>query len=431
VGLLGLGTVGSGVAKIMIEEADLLSQKLGHNLRLAKVCVRNLSSRRNFSPPTEILTTEPGEVVGQPDIPVVVELMGGLEPARTLVLQALSAGQHVVTANKALLAVHGREIFQKAAETGREIKFEAAVAGAIPVIRILKEGLTANRIQSVFGILNGTTNHILTRMTKDAMTFQAALAEAQQSGYAEADPTNDVEGFDAAHKLVLLTALSYGVLPQVSDFHVEGVTRLEPEDFTAAAEFGYVIKLLAVSTLDQADGRLEIRLHPTMLPAKSLMAGVNGVMNAVMIRGHASGDIFLSGAGAGMMPTASAVMGDIIETSRDLRAGSAPQVPALGWKNLQSWSVKPQQEIRLSYFLRFTVIDKPGVLSAISGILGRHDISIAQAIQKSFEPARGGVTLIILTHKAREMDLQAALAEAEKLDALTAPTRLIRVENQI
>jgi homoserine dehydrogenase len=431
VGLLGLGTVGSGVARILIEEAELLNIKLGHGLRLAKVCVRDLASPRNFSPPAELLTDDPSQIVGNPDIPLVVELMGGLEPARTLVLKALAAGQHVVTANKALLAIHGREIFQKAAETGMSIKFEAAVAGAIPVIRVLREALTANRIQSVFGILNGTTNHILTRMTKDKTTFQAALAEAQESGYAEADPTNDVEGFDAAHKLLILTALAYGVLPNISDFRVEGVTRLEPADFAAADELGYVIKLLATSTMDPQDGRLEIRLHPAMLPAKSLMAGVNGVMNAVMIRGHACGDIFLSGAGAGMMPTASAVMGDVIEASRDLQPGASPQVPALGWKNLQSWSVKPQDEVRLAYFLRFTVIDKPGVLSAISGVLGRHNISLAQVIQKGQDPVNGGVTLITLTHEAKEKDLLAALAESEKLDCLTAPTRLIRVESLI
>jgi homoserine dehydrogenase len=428
VGLIGLGTVGSGVAKIIMEEAEILAQKLGHDIKLAKVCVRDLNSPRNFSPPAGILTTNPEEIVGQPDIPVVVELMGGLEPARTLVLKALTSGQHVVTANKALLAVHGREIFAKAAETGREIKFEAAVAGAIPVIRTLKEGLPANRIQSISGILNGTTNHILTRMTRDGLTFQDALAEAQESGYAEADPTNDVEGFDAAHKLVLLTALAYGVLPQLADFHVEGITRLEPDDFSSAAEFGFVIKLLATSALDPG-GRLEIRLHPAMLPAKHLMAGVSGVMNAVMIRGHACGDIFLSGAGAGMMPTASAVVGDIIETSRDLQPGAAPQVPALGWKHLQSWAVRPQDEIRLRYFLRFTVVDKPGVLSAISGILGKHSISIAQVIQKGSGPKRGGVTLVMLTHEAGEKNLQTALAETDKLDVLTAPTRLIRVEN--
>jgi homoserine dehydrogenase len=431
VGLLGLGTVGSGVAKILIEEAELLTLKLGHSLNLAKICARNLQAKRNFTPPPELLTTNPDDIVGNPDIPVVVELMGGLEPARTLVLRALAAGQHVVTANKALLATHGQEIFQKAVEMGREIQFEAAVAGAIPVIRALKEGLTANQIQSVFGILNGTTNHILTRMTQDGMTFHAALTEAQQSGYAEADPTNDVEGYDAAHKLALLTALAYGSLPKITDFHVEGVTRLEPDDFTSAAEFGYVIKLLAVSTMSPLDGRLEIRLHPAMLPSGSLMAGVNGVMNAVLIRGHACGDIFLSGAGAGMMPTASAVMGDIIETSRDLQPGGAPQVPALGWKSLRTWPIKPQDDVKLAYFLRFTVIDKPGVLAAISGVLGKHNISIAQVIQKGFDASRGGVALVILTHEAREKDLLTALAEAEKLDALTAPTRLIRVENRL
>jgi homoserine dehydrogenase len=412
----------------MIEEAELLALKLGFGLSLSKVCVRNAAASRNFNPPADILTTNPYDVVGNPNIPLVVELMGGLEPARTLVLKALASGQSVVTANKALLAIHGREIFQKAGDEGLAVKFEAAVAGAIPVIRVLKEALTANRIQSVFGILNGTTNHILTRMSKDGMTFQEALAEAQVSGYAEADPTNDVEGFDAAHKLLILTALAYGAQPQLSDIHVEGITRLEPDDFASAAEFGYVIKLLAVSALDPEDGRLEVRLHPAMLPATGLMAGVDGVMNAVTIRGHACGDIFLSGAGAGMMPTASAVMGDVIEAARELQPGASLKSSPLGWKNLRAWSIKPQEEVKLAYFLRFTVVDKPGVLSAISGVLGDHNISLAQVIQKSHDPARGGVSLVILTHKAKEQDLLKALADSEKLDCLIAPTHLIRVE---
>jgi homoserine dehydrogenase len=415
---------------MLTEEADLLSQKLGHELRLAKVCVRSLSSARNFSLPAGTMTVNPDDIVGNPGIQVVAELMGGLEPARTLVLKALASGQHVVTANKALLAVHGREIFAKAAEAGREIKFEAAVAGTIPIIRTLKEAVPANRILSIYGILNGTTNHILTRMTSGGLTFQEALAEAKESGYAEADPTNDVEGFDAAHKLILLTGLSYGFLPSLSNFHVEGITKLEPYDFSSAAEFGYVIKLLAVCAADHQTKTLEIRLHPAMLPASSLMANVSGVLNAVMIRGHACGDIFLSGAGAGMMPTASAVMGDLMETSRDLQLGISSRVPPLGWENLQTWTVKPQDEIRLAYFLRFTVIDKPGVLASICGILGRHSISIAQVIQKGADPLRGGVALVILTHEAREKDLLAALAETDKLDILTAPSRLIRVENR-
>jgi homoserine dehydrogenase len=331
IGLLGYGNVGAGVAKLVKTEGPLLGEKLGWPISLAKAVVRDLSAARCFASDPGLLTTDPHEVVGNPEIQVVCELMGGLEPARTLILEALSAGQHVVTANKALLATHGLEIFKKAAEANRDVMFEAAVAGAIPVIRILKEGLTANRIQSLYGILNGTTNHIITRMSKDALTFQEALSEAQAAGYAEADPSSDIDGLDAAHKLVLLSALAYGVLPKLEDIHVEGINSLEPIDFAFASEFGYVIKLLAVSCLHGGQGPLEVRLHPAMIRSGHLLAGVNGIMNAIMIRGHASGDIFLSGPGAGMMPTASSVVGDVIEAARSHKSlASTLRPPVLG-----------------------------------------------------------------------------------------------------
>jgi homoserine dehydrogenase len=427
VGLLGYGTVGAGVAKILCLEGGLLGEKLGWPVRLVKAVVRDTDTPRRFDPPPGLLTDDPGEVVGRPGIEVVCELIGGIEPARTLILKALAAGQHVVTANKALLALHGREIFARAAEANRCVLFEAAVAGAVPVIRTLREGLSANRIQNLYGILNGTTNHILSRMTRDRLTFAAALAEAQQAGYAEADPATDVSGLDAAHKLILLTALAYGVLPELGDLHVEGITDLEPEDFAFAKEFGYVIKLLAISSL-AADGFLEVKLHPAMIPAGHLLAGVGGVMNAVMIRGHACGDIFLSGSGAGMMPTASSVVGDIIEVARATRhSQSDRRPPALGWRTLKADAVKPMAEIRAAYYLRFTVLDRPGVLSAISGIMGRRGISLAQVIQKGQTPQTDWVTLVVLTHAALEGDLQAALAETVALDVVRA-AKLIRIE---
>ncbi|MDR0621780.1 MAG: homoserine dehydrogenase [Deltaproteobacteria bacterium] len=431
VGLLGYGNVGAGVAKLIKTEGTLIADKLGWPLKLAKCLVRNPKATRNFPPDPGLLTTDPRDVVGNPDIQVVCELIGGLEPARTLVLEALEAGQHVVTANKALLATHGLEIFKKANEVNRDVLFEAAVAGAIPVIRTLKEALTANRIQSLYGILNGTTNHIITRMSKDALTFKEALTEAQAAGFAEADPTADVEGHDAAHKLVLLSALAYGILPKLEDIHIEGITKLEPIDFAFATEFGYVIKLLAIAGLHNGQGSLEVRLHPAMLPAGHLLAGVNGVMNAVTIRGHASGDIFLSGPGAGMMPTASSVLGDVIEVARHhLSLESSLRPPILGWLNLKSDAVRPISETLLGYYLRLTVQDRPGVLSAISGILGQHNISIAQVIQRGQTELPGWVNLVMLTHQALENDLQKALDAARELPAVS-DIRLIRVEESL
>ncbi|MDR2200173.1 MAG: homoserine dehydrogenase [Deltaproteobacteria bacterium] len=428
VGLLGYGTVGSGVAKILTLEGELLKEKIGRPLKLQAAAVRNLDAERAFPPPPGILTTDPYKIAGNPEIQVVVELMGGIEPARSLILRALESGQHVVTANKALLAEKGDEIFQAARKSGRELAFEAAVAGAVPVIRTLKEGLAANRVQSVFGILNGTTNYILSAMTQDGTSYGEALAAAQRLGYAEADPTFDVEGLDAAHKLVLLTALAYGTLPKVEDVHAEGITGLEPTDFAFARELGYVIKLLATAALSPEDGGVEARLHPAMIPRGHLLAGVSGAMNAVMIRGHASGDIFLSGAGAGMMPTASAVVGDIVDVARTGKNGSSPFRPSLGWHSLKAGGVRDVLETRTAHYVRFSVSDRPGVLSAISGAFGRHGISIARVIQKGRDPKSGAVTLVLLTHRAMERDIRKALEETAAFEALTAPAKRIRVE---
>jgi homoserine dehydrogenase len=429
VGLLGYGTVGAGVAKIISLESALLSQKVGWPLQLGKAVVRNLDAPRAFEAPAGTLTTDFAEVVGNPDIQVVVEVMGGLEPARTLVLKALESGQDVVTANKAMLAVHGPEIFEAATRARREVFFEAAAAGAIPVIRTLKEGLAANRIQSVFGILNGTTNYILTSMSRDGTGFAEALKEAQDLGYAEADPTTDVEGIDAAHKLVLLTALAYGVMPKLSDVRAEGITKLDAFDFSFASQLGYVIKLLASAAANPGDGRLEVRLGPAMIPKGHLLAGVNGAMNAVMIRGHASGDIFLSGAGAGMMPTASAVVGDIIEIARLAGAGERQTKPSLGWHSLKTETVRPADEIWSRFCLRFSVLDRPGVLAAIAGALSAHDVSIAQVIQKGADPETGAVRLVMLTHSAQERGIRAALEDPGVTERSLGPARIIRVED--
>ena len=429
VGLLGCGNVGAGVAKMLLEDHDFITEKMGWPLDLVKIAVRRPGADRPYNPPPAFLTTDPYEIVGNRRIQVVVELLGGLEPARTLVLAALKSGQHVVTANKALLALHGREIFAAAAEHKTEVMFEAAVAGGIPIIRVLKEGLSANRIRHLFGILNGTTNYILTRMTRDGLPFPTALAEAQTAGYAEADPTLDVEGLDAAHKLILLPALAYGTLPTLESIHVEGITELTPEDIEFARELGYVIKLLAVSARDE-EGRLEARLHPAMLPQTHLLAEISGPLNAVLISGHAVGDVLLTGAGAGMMPTASSVLADLMDLARADRVNSTARVPSLGWSNLRDEAPKPMSETRTSYYLRFTVADRPGVLAAIANLFAERGISIAQVIQKS-TPGREAVPLVMLTHLAQERDLKAALAASDRLEAVLAPTRLIRVESRL
>ncbi len=430
VGLLGCGHVGAGVAKMLLVDRNFIREKMGWPLELLKIAVRNPAASRPFDFPVDLFTTDPYEIVGNKDIQVVVELIGGIELTRELVLAALRSGQHVVTANKALLAHHGREIFAVAAKNKVEVMFEAAVAGGIPIIRVMKEGLSANRIRHLFGILNGTSNYILTRMSREGLDFKTALEEAQQIGYAESDPTLDVEGQDAAHKLILLTALAYGTLPDLNNIHIEGITALTPEDIEFARELGYVVKLLAISARDETDGRLEVRLHPAMLPKTHLLAEVCGSTNAVLVSGHAVGDILLNGAGAGMMPTASSVLGDLMEVARTSRQGSAPRVPSLGWFTLNGEIPRSMSETRTTYYLRFTVADRPGVLAAIASLFAEYGISLAQVIQKSAVDSHS-VPLVILTHLAQERDLKAALKVVDKLPAVTAPTRLIRVETRL
>lgn len=413
---------------MLLEDQSFINQKLGWPLCLAKVAVRDKQARRLYTVPQELLTTDPHEIVGNPEIRVVAELMGGIEPAKSLILKALSSGQHVVTANKALLAHHGREIFETAEANKVEVLFEAAVAGGIPIIRTLKEGLSANRINHIFGILNGTTNYILTRMSREGLDFQSALSAAQRAGYAEADPTFDVEGFDAAHKLIILTALAFGAMPSIDDIHVEGITQVTLEDIEFAAELGYVIKLLAIASRGPEDGRLEVRLHPAMLPMDSLLAEIGGALNAVMISGHAVGNILLNGPGAGMMPTASSVLADMVELARADRSHSSHRVPALGWCRLSDERPKAMSEISTSYYLRFTVADQPGVLSAIAGIFAERRISIAQVIQKRAAEGEEAVPVVIFTHTAKESNMIAALEVVNSLKSVLAPTTLIRVQ---
>ncbi len=428
VGLIGLGTVGCGLTKVLEDNGDMLKERLGVPLRLKKVVDIDLERPRPVTLSREILSTQVEDILGDEEIKIVVELIGGMEPAKTFMLEALKRGKHVVTANKALLALHGSELFASARKHRVSIAFEAAVGGGIPLIRALREGLVANRIGHIYGILNGTANYILTRMAREGSSFAEALSEAQAQGIAESDPTLDVEGVDAAHKIAVLSSLAYCCQIDFDQIHVEGISQIDPSDIQFAEDFGYQIKLLAIS---RSDGeRVEVRVHPTMISQEHMLAKVEGAYNAIHISGDAVGEVMLYGLGAGMMPTGSAVASDLVDLGRDILAGSDVRMPPLACEGeaVVHREIKPMDELVINYYFRFSAVDQPGVLSKISGILGSHNISIASVIQKGRQ-AKGSVPLVMMTHEARERDVQQALAEIDKLQVVTAPTRLIRVEN--
>jgi homoserine dehydrogenase len=423
VGLLGLGTVGSGVFKVFQEHADLLDRRVGAKLRLKKIAVRRLPPRIPVDP--KLLTQNATEVVEDPQIDVVVELIGGTDVAKTLCLGAVANGKHLVTANKALLAEHGLEIYRAAAEKRVDLGFEASVCGAIPIIRSVKEGLVANRILSIMGIVNGTTNYILTKMTDTGHAFASVLAEAQAKGYAEADPTLDVGGIDAAHKLQILASLAYSGYIRFSDIYVEGIQTIDAVDIEFARELGSRIKLLAIAKA--SDGELEVRVHPTMIPETHLLASVGGVYNAVHIRGDSCGSLMFSGRGAGQMPTASSVVADIVEIAHNIvhhrpaRAG----LPTSGVGS--EIALRPMERITSRYYLRITAVDKPGVLARVAGALAENNISIASMIQKGRDQA-AAVPIVMLTHEAREGDMRRSLQRINALDVVAQETMCIRVE---
>lgn len=430
VGLIGFGTVGTGVVKTLQQNQEVIRDRLGAELHLKRIADIDMERDREVTVDRSILTRDAGEVLGDPEISIIVELIGGDEPARSFILRAIESGKHVVTANKALLASRGNEIFAAAHEHGVDIAFEGSVCGGIPIIRALKEGLAANRIQEIQGILNGTSNFILTEMTEKGEEFQAVLARAQEIGYAEADPTLDVEGIDAAHKLSILTALAYGTRIRFEDIHVEGISHIEPLDIAFAGEFGYKIKLLA---LCKSDGQqLEARVHPTMVPLVSPMSTVDGVFNALQIEGDAVGPTFFYGMGAGMMPTASAVVGDLMELGRNVLKGISQRVHPLSytWEGLKDLRIKPMAEIVTNYYMRLTAVDRPGVLSAVSGVLGENGISILSVVQKGRRGAGEGVPVVMMTHEAREAGIQEALKEIDALPVTLGRTQLIRTEDE-
>jgi homoserine dehydrogenase len=423
VGMIGLGTVGSGALRILRDNAELIRKRAGLPIEVVKIAVRDLSRDRGIDVPAAILTNNPREIVEDPNIDIVVELIGGYEPAKELILAAISRGKHIVTANKALLAVHGAEIHAAARRAGVMVGFEGSVAGGVPVIKALKEALAGNRILSIYGIINGTSNYILTKMTDEQRAFDDVLREAQRAGYAEADPTFDVGGIDTAHKLAILVNLAFGVPVNLKDIFTEGITAISPLDIDFGKTLGYKVKLLAIAKMH--DGKVEARVHPTMVPDEYPIAKVGGVYNAIQIVGDACQDIMLYGRGAGSLPTGSAVVADIMDITRQIESRPAPQAASVD----SVPTLQPMDSISSVYYFRLMALDQPGVLSQISGILGRHRISIAQMIQRGRKQG-GSVPLVIMTHTALEQDIQKALVEIEALECVTEKPVLIRVEGE-
>ncbi|GAB6096406.1 homoserine dehydrogenase [Desulfatiferula olefinivorans] len=426
VGMIGFGTVGTGVARLLTENREIISSRIGAELVLKHVADLDIERDRGVVLAPGVLTTDAQKVVTDPDVDIVVELIGGDTVAKALTLSAIENGKHVVTANKALLAGSGLDIFTAARTHKVDIGFEASVAGCIPIIKSIKESLAANRIYSVSGILNGTCNYILSKITSEGSTFTEALKNAQDNGYAEADPTLDIEGIDASHKLAILTALAYGMTINLEDIYVEGISGIAQEDIRFAEQLGYRVKLLAISK-HVGDG-VEARVHPTMIHADNLFASVNDSVNAVNVNGDAVGDMFFVGRGAGMMPTAGAVVSDLIDISRNILSCTSQRVPLLSFQDghIKTIPVIPMDRIMSRYYFRFTVVDRPGVLSTISGILGNMGISI-KSVQQAEGDGDGPVPIVMVTGPAMESDVKKAVAEINRLTITDGNAVIIRI----
>ncbi|MBI5328795.1 MAG: homoserine dehydrogenase [Deltaproteobacteria bacterium] len=427
IGLIGFGTVGTGVVKVLRENAKTIQDRLGAEVVLKRIADKDIARDRGVEVEKSILTADANEIINDPSISIVIELMGGIEPAKTFILKVLNNKKHVVTANKALLSQHGEEIFKTASANNADVGFEASVGGGIPIIKALKEGLVANKINSIYGIINGTANYILSKMTNEGGKFEDVLKKAQEKGYAEADPTYDVEGIDTAHKLAILINLAYGTYIKLGDIYTQGISKITPLDIKFAKEFGYKIKLLAIA--NEEGGKIEARVHATMIPANHLLAMVDGVYNAIHLKGNAVGSVMFYGRGAGMMPTASAVVADVVDICRNLKKGAAQRVLPLSWtdESIRKVEIKDIENLETPYYLRFSVLDKPGVLSKISGVLGNHNISILSVIQKD-RKVGGAVPIVIMTHLAKEKELMAALGEIDKMDVVLDKTVYVRIE---
>ncbi len=428
VGLLGIGTVGGGTFTVLQRNAEEITRRAGRPIRITVVADRNLELARKVTGGACRVTDDAFAVVADPEVDIVIELIGGYGVAKELVMQAIAHGKHVVTANKALLATHGNEIFKAAQGKGVMVAFEAAVAGGIPIIKALREGLTANRIEWIAGIINGTTNFILSEMRDKGLSFDTVLKEAQRLGYAEADPTFDIEGVDAAHKITILASLAFGIPMQFDKAYIEGISKLDAADIKYAEQLGYRIKLLGI-TKRTPEG-VELRVHPTLIPAKRLIANVEGAMNAVLVEGDAVGSTLYYGKGAGAEPTASAVIADLVDVTRMHTADPENRVPHLAFQPnaMADLQVLPMDEVVTSYYLRLRVQDKPGVLADITRILADEDISIDAVIQK--EPGEGETQtdLILLTHQTREKRINAAIAKIEALGVVAGKVTKLRLE---
>lgn len=436
VGLIGFGTIGTGVVKVLARNAGVIEERLGFALRLVRIADIDTASDRGVDLSGIRFDDDAAGLIADPEVDIVVELVGGYDVAKRFILAAIAGGKHVVTANKALLALHGKEIFSAAEAAGVDVLFEAAVGGGIPILRSLREGLAANHIERVVGILNGTTNYVLTEMERTEEPFEVVLKRAQELGYAEADPTFDVDGIDAAHKLALLTGMAFGAELTYKEIPTEGIRRMTPVDMEMAAELGYRIKLLAIARCHRdgaGEERIEARVHPAMVPTGSMLANVDAAMNAVEVVGDAVGPTLYYGAGAGELPTASAVVADLMEIAREIqRGGSGPVSPlsyhpdALAPKPLVSLG-----EVSGRSYLRFTAVDRPGVLAHIAGALADEGVGIESVVQKRAEQPGQAVPVIVVTHPTKDAGLRRALEVVDRLDDVTAPTVAIRIEEDL
>ena len=428
VGLLGLGIVGGGTIDVLRRNSEEIARRAGREIRIVAATARDLKKERTVSMDGIKLLTDARAVVNDPEIDIVVELIGGITPTRELVLEAIANGKHVVTANKALLALHGNEIFAAAQKRGVMVAFEAAVAGGVPIIKALREGLTANRIEWIAGIINGTTNFILSEMRSKGSSFESVLKQAQAKGYAEADPTFDIEGVDAAHKLTLLSAIAFGVPIQFDKAYTEGISKLTAKDIAYAEQLGYRIKLLGITR--RVEEGIELRVHPTLIPSKRLIANVEGVMNAILVKGDAVGATLYYGAGAGSAATASAVVADLVDVTRMLTADPEQRVPHLAFQpdQLHDTPILPMGKVATGYYLRLSAYDRPGVMADVTRILADLSISIDAMLQKEAEEGEDVVDVIILTHVSLEANVDEAIKRIEKLSTIAGKVVRIRLE---
>ena len=430
IGILGFGVVGAGVARLLKEKRQLLEERTGAMLNLKAIADIDTTRDRGIDLAGTVLTPDAMIIINDPDIDIIVETIGGQTIAREFILKALGRKKHVVTANKALLANHGNDLVKTAKDNQVDLAFEASCGGCMPIIKSLRESLVANHIKSMAAILNGTCNYILTKISRDGSAFKDALKDAQTLGYAEAEPSLDIDGFDTAHKLAILNSLAHGMEINLKDIHVEGIRNITPVDIEFAREFGYAIKLLAIGKIH--GDHVEARVHPTMIPLSNPLAHVDGSMNAVVIDADATGQTMLYGHGAGMMPTASAVLSDIVDIARNIISGTIRRVPVLGYQedNIRLIPILPMSELYTRYYLRFEAQDHPGVLAKISGILGENNISIESVHQKG-RKNNGKVPVVMITHTAKEAWVQNALGEISKTDSVVGDPVVIRIEEAV